>query len=101
MIHTKLHVPDAVSLALVIVSLGAVFAGAAWLLIPAISQQVETLSQEIPKAWAQLRSQLEQMSWMKHLLASILARARGVKPRLPRSRRFFPVGEPSLALLFS
>jgi predicted PurR-regulated permease PerM len=57
------------SLAIVIVALLALCGLLGWLLATPISQEVDQLTQELPKAVARLQAQLEQFSWGRAIVA--------------------------------
>ncbi|HVV72225.1 MAG TPA: AI-2E family transporter, partial [Verrucomicrobiae bacterium] len=59
------------SLTLVVVVLLGLGGLLGWLLASPISQEVDQLSQELPKAVAQLQNQLEQYSWGKALVSKL------------------------------
>ncbi|MGH9943926.1 MAG: AI-2E family transporter [Pyrinomonadaceae bacterium] len=79
------------SLAVVTLSLVAIFAGAVWLLTPRVSTQVEQFSEYLPRAVERLRVHLDQYGWGRRLIAEapniteimagrtgVLARATGI-----------------------
>lgn len=59
------------SLALVVVALVAIAGTCAWLLAPRVIDQVEQLSQQLPRAIQQLGQRIEQHEWGRRVLASV------------------------------
>lgn len=78
-IRDKMRLSYAVSLTLVLFATASFLVLGTWLLVPEVSQQMEALSEQIPKSWDHWRSQLEHWPWIKRLLNSALAPNEGGK----------------------
>ena len=62
------------SLAIVTLLIVAALGACVWLLAPRISDQVDVLNEQLPRAVAQLTARLERYGWGRRIIASALAR---------------------------
>ncbi|WP_242916965.1 AI-2E family transporter [Pontibacter liquoris] len=67
-LHKRTSLPEGWSLGLVVVAFLALIGVAWWLLAPQVSEQVNNLSEQLPKAVADLKQQLSQYKWAQRLL---------------------------------
>lgn len=63
----KTRLPEKWSLGVVLLSLLALTAAIAWWVAPDIADQIDRLTERIPKAWQQLESKLERYGWYRTL----------------------------------
>lgn len=63
------HLPNSLSLSIVIMSIMGMFGIVIWLIIPIVSDQIDKLMQTIPQTIQQIKDQLMQYTWAQKLLS--------------------------------
>lgn len=71
LLHRKVGLTYGLSLATVVLLIGALCTATVWLLAPTVSQQTEQLAQAMPQAINRLEATLSQTSWGKKILEGV------------------------------
>ena len=86
-----LRVKSWLALTIVIVGLLALFAGAGWLLAAPATEQIQALTEELPKALAQAQQEVQRYSWGRNFLEQLQSISHEMGPILGRITNFFSI----------